>query len=430
MPSVAFHTLGCKVNQYDTQAMLEQFISRGYTLREFDETADVYVINTCTVTGTGDKKSLQTVRRALKQNPQAHIVIAGCLAQRDGEKLLSTGARLVIGNAHRAQVVDLLEDAVARNVSTAAVEKDLLHVPYERLQIAHFAERTRAVLKIQEGCDRYCTYCIIPYVRGGIRSRQVADIHGEALALSAAGFQELVLTGIHLTSYGRDLQGETLLNAIDACRVDGIKRIRLGSLEPVIVTEDFAKGIAARPEVCPQFHLALQSGSDTVLKRMRRRYTTDEFYQAACLLRKYMPNCAITTDVICGFPGETEAEFEDTLHFTEKVGFGRMHVFPYSARTGTPAATMPNQVPKKCREERTRTLIALGHQLARRYHEGMLGTICEVLPEERDENGRLTGYTREYVLCKVLGDAEEGMPCRVRITHADENGLTGEVVHD
>ena len=427
MPSVAFHTLGCKVNQYDTQAMLEAFLNRGYTLREFDETADVYVVNTCTVTGTGDKKSLQMVRRALKTNPAAHVVIAGCLAQRDGEKLLETGARLVIGNAHRAQVVDLLEEAIANNQSTSAVEKDLLRVPFEPLKIERFAERTRAAIKIQEGCDRYCTYCIIPYVRGGIRSRKVEDIRAEATILANAGFEELVLTGIHLTSYGRDLNGETLLDAIDACRVEGIKRIRLGSLEPVIVTEAFAKAVSQRPEVCPQFHLALQSGSDTVLKRMRRRYTTEAFFEAACLLRKYMPSCAITTDVICGFPGETEEEFAQTMAFTEKVHFARMHVFPYSARKGTPAATMSNQVPKKIREDRTRTLIALGHKLAASYHESMIGTECEVLFEE-EEDGVLSGYTREYVHCRAKGTLPQNALSLVRITGADENGLTGDIV--
>ncbi|MBE5775964.1 MAG: tRNA (N(6)-L-threonylcarbamoyladenosine(37)-C(2))-methylthiotransferase MtaB [Clostridiales bacterium] len=428
MPSVAFHTLGCKVNQYDTQAMLEAFLSHGYTLREFDETADVYVINTCTVTGTGDKKSLQMVRRALKTNPAAHVVIAGCLAQRDGEKLLETGARLVIGNAHRANVVELLEEAVEKNISTAAVEKDLLRVPFEPLKIARFAERTRAVLKIQEGCDRYCTYCIIPYVRGGIRSRKVEDIREEARRLANAGFEELVLTGIHLTSYGRDLNGETLLDAIDACMAQGVKRIRLGSLEPVIVTEEFARAIASRPTVCPQFHLALQSGSDTVLKRMRRRYTTEEFLTAASLLRKYMPSCAITTDVICGFPGETEEEFAQTMAFVKQVSFARMHVFPYSARKGTPAATMGGQVPKKIREERTRTLIRLGHDLAKAYHESMIGSTVEVLWEESDEDGFLTGYTREYVHCRARGTLRDTTPCLVRVISADADGLTGELL--
>ena len=244
MRSVAFHTLGCKVNQYDSQAMLEQFERAGYAVRDFSEIADVYVGNTCTVTGTGDKKSLNAVRRALRQNPAAEVVIAGCLAQRDGEKLLATGARLVIGNARRGEVVRLLEEAVEKGQRVAAVT-DILRAPYEPLAISSHEGHTRAMLKIQEGCDRYCTYCIIPYVRGGIRSRPPEDIQKEACRLSRAGFQELVLTGIHLTSYGRDLSGETLLDAVGACAVEGVKRIRLGSLEPVIVTEAFVSGLRA-----------------------------------------------------------------------------------------------------------------------------------------------------------------------------------------
>ncbi|MBQ9264610.1 MAG: MiaB/RimO family radical SAM methylthiotransferase, partial [Clostridia bacterium] len=276
MRSVAFHTLGCKVNQYDSQAMLELFEQAGYEVRAFSEPADVYVVNTCTVTGTGDKKSLNAVRRALRTNPAAQVVIAGCLAQRDGEKLLSTGARLVIGNARRHEVVALLEEAVEKGQRLAAVT-DILRVPYEPLSITRHEGHTRAVLKIQEGCDRYCTYCIIPYVRGGIRSRKPEEIRSEAQRLSEAGFAELVLTGIHLTSYGRDIPGASLIDAIRACDVAGVKRIRLGSLEPVIVTEQFAAQLQKEKKVCPQFHLALQSGSDSVLRRMRRRYTTAEF---------------------------------------------------------------------------------------------------------------------------------------------------------
>lgn len=283
---------------------------------DFEDKADVYVINTCTVTGTGDKKSMQAVRRAMKNNANAQVVIAGCLAQRDGEKLLSTGARLIIGNARRGQVVQLLHEAMEKGEALCAVE-DILRAPYEPLFITRQEGHTRAVLKIQEGCDRYCTYCIIPSVRGGIRSRTPGDIRREAEALAGAGFRELVLTGIHLTSYGRDLDGKTLLDAVRACDIDGVERIRLGSLEPVIATEPFVKALAAIGKVCPQFHLALQSGSDEILKKMRRRYTTEEFRQAAILLRTYFPGCALTTDVICGFPGETEEDFQQTVRFCE-----------------------------------------------------------------------------------------------------------------
>ncbi len=426
MRSVAFHTLGCKVNQYDSQAMLELFQQAGYETRAFTEQADVYVVNTCTVTGTGDKKSLNAVRRALKQNPAAEVVIAGCLAQRDGEKLLSTGARLVIGNARRREVVTLLEEAVEKGQRVAAVT-DILRVPYEPLQISRHEGHTRAVLKIQEGCDRYCTYCIIPSVRGGIRSRKPEEIRAEAERLAKAGFSELVLTGIHLTSYGRDLENKALLDAVRACDVPGVLRIRLGSLEPVIVTEAFAEALKQESKVCPQFHLALQSGSDPVLRRMRRRYTTEEFRRSAALLRQAFPHCALTTDVITGFPGETEAEFEETLSFCREIGFARMHVFPYSARQGTPAAQMPQQVPRALREERARRLIALGKELALAYRQEMLGREAEVLAEEADEAGRSSGYTAEYIPC-VFSGGIPGRVQRVRISGLTDEGVEGTLL--
>ena len=428
MRSVAFHTLGCKVNQYDSQAMLELFEQAGYEVRDFSEVADVYVVNTCTVTGTGDKKSLNAVRRALRQNPAAEVVIAGCLAQRDGEKLLSTGARLVIGNARRGEVVKLLEEAIEKGERVAAVT-DILRTPYEPLFISRHEGHTRAVLKIQEGCDRYCTYCIIPYVRGGIRSRRPEEIKAEACRLTQAGFSELVLTGIHLTSYGRDLEGQTLLDAVRACDVPGVRRIRLGSLEPVIVTEEFAAELSKIEKVCPQFHLALQSGSDTVLKRMRRRYTTDEFRRAAMLLRQAFPGCAVTTDVITGFPGETEEEFAQTMAFCREIGFARMHVFPYSARQGTPAAQMPGQVPKAVREERARRLIAVGNELARDYRAAQVGQEMEVLIEEKDEEGVGHGYTAQYIACAVPG-GEPGTVVQVTVTGLTEDGLEGTLIHE
>ena len=425
MKTIAFHTLGCKVNQYDSQAMLELFEQAGYEIRDFSQPADVYVINTCTVTGTGDKKSLQAVRRVLRQNPAAHVIIAGCLAQRDGEKLLSTGARLVIGNARRNEVVQLLEEAVENNQQIAAVT-DILRTHYEPLTISRHEGHTRAVLKIQEGCDRYCTYCIIPYVRGGIRSRRPEEIRLEAERLALAGFSELVLTGIHLTSYGRDLNGETLLDAIRACDVPGVERIRLGSLEPVIVTEDFVSALQEEKKVCPQFHLALQSGSDTVLKRMRRRYTTDEFRRACRLLRDAFPGCAITTDVMSGFPGETEEEFMQSLQFCREIGFARMHVFPYSARQGTPAAKMPGQVQKAIREERARALIAAGNELALAFGRDQIGQVKEVLCEEMVE-GLSQGYTREYMLCRFEG-GESGKTYPIRIEGLAGDGLSGRII--
>ena len=427
MPTVAFHTLGCKVNQYDSQAMLEVFQQAGYEAADFEGKADVYVINTCTVTGTGDKKSMQAVRRAMKNNPDAQVVIAGCLAQRDGEKLLSTGARLIIGNSRRGEVVKLLHEAMEKGQAICAVQ-DILRADYEPLFITRQEEHTRAVLKIQEGCDRYCTYCIIPSVRGGIRSRRPEDIRAEAEGLAKAGFKELVLTGIHLTSYGRDLEGKTLLDAVKACDIEGVERIRLGSLEPVIATEDFVRELAKIGKVCPQFHLALQSGSDEVLRRMRRRYTTAEFAAACELLRTYFPGCALTTDVICGFPGETEADFAESRAFCEKIAFSRLHVFPYSRRQGTKAADMPGQLTRAVKEERTRQLISIGKKTALAYHQSLVGTVQEVLVEED-----LSGYTRGYVPCRIAGGenvCRMGDTLKVKVICADENGVTGETIRE
>lgn len=426
MPTVAFHTLGCKVNQYDTQAMLEVFERAGYTVRDFDARADVYVINTCTVTGTGDKKSMQAVRRAQRLNPEAEIIIAGCLAQKEGEKLLETGTRLVLGTARRGDVVSLLEEAVRDNRQIAAVS-DIRKIPYENLFITHQEGRTRAVLKIQEGCDRFCAYCIIPYVRGGIRSRRPGDIREEAVRLARAGFEELVLTGIHLTSYGRDLGGETLADAVAACDIEGITRIRLGSLEPVVVTEAFVDALRKHDKVCDQFHLALQSGCDDTLKRMRRRYTTDEFRRAAGLLRQAFPHCALTTDLITGFPGESEDEFAQSLAFCREIAFSRMHVFPYSEREGTLAATMAGAVPKALREARAREMIALSHGMALDFHRKMIGQTREVLFEQL-EGDCAVGYTREYVSCRAQ-DGQLGV-FPVLITGATAQEVSGRPLYE
>ena len=421
--TVAFHTLGCKVNQYDTQAMRERFEEAGYTTAEFDGAADVYVINTCTVTGTGDKKSMQTIRRCHRQNPDAAIVVTGCLAQRAADTLTLPGVRLVIGTQRRGEVVELLHQALAQDAALIAVES-LRQAPFEKLTVHAHEGHTRATMKIQEGCDRWCTYCIIPSVRGPIRSRELAEIRAEAESLAAAGFQEAVLTGIHLTSYGRDKHGEiTLLDAIRAVHeVEGIRRIRLGSLEPVIVTPEFAQGIAALPKVCHQFHLALQSGSDTVLARMRRRYTSGQFLAACSLLRDTFEDCALTTDVMTGFPGETEEEFAQTKETCRRAGFSRMHVFPYSEREGTKAALMEDSVPRPVREERARELIALGRDMEQAALLARVGKTDEVLIEETDDDGFGTGYTGGYMRVYVK-DAAPGQIVRVRSLRTEGDGL-------
>ena len=425
--TVAFHTLGCKVNQYDTQAMRERFEVAGFRTVEFEDRADVYVVNTCTVTGTGDKKSMQTIRRCHRNNPDAAIVVTGCLAQRAADELKLPGVRLVLGTQRRGEVVQLLAQALEQDCALIAVET-LRQAPFERLTVHAHEGHTRATMKIQEGCDRWCTYCIIPSVRGPIRSRPLDEIRAEAQSLAAAGFKEVVLTGIHLTSYGREQHGAiTLLDAIRAVHeVEGIERIRLGSLEPVIVTGAFVQGIAAMPKVCHQFHLALQSGSDTVLARMRRRYTSGEFLAACAMLRGAFDDCALTTDVMTGFPGETEEEFAQTVDTCQRAGFARMHVFPYSEREGTKAAAMAGSVPRHIREERARQLIAVGKELERAALEGRIGKTDEVLIEEIDVQGRGTGYTGGYMRVHVQG-AQPGEIVRVRITGIENDELSGEI---
>ena len=430
MKTVAFHTLGCKVNQYDSQAMLELFEQAGYQPGDFDQPCDVYVVNTCTVTGTGDKKSLQAVRRARRLNPAADIIVCGCMAQRDGEKLLAdTDARLILGTARRAEIVTLLEQAQREHTRLCAVT-DVRRAAFEPLLITHQEGRTRATLKIQEGCDRFCTYCIIPYVRGGIRSRSVQDVRDEAARLAQAGYREIVLTGIHLTSYGRDLKNDdTLLSVIRAVHdIAGVERIRLGSLEPVIATADFARALGELPKLCPQFHLALQSGCDSVLRRMRRRYDTAAFRESAKALRAVFPDCALTTDVMSGFPGETDAEHQQSLDFCREMRFARMHVFPYSEREGTAAATMPDPVPRHIREERARELIALGAGMAEDYRRAQLGTVRRVLFEQCAD-GVSVGYTPEYMRCEAPG-AVCGQTLPVRMTGLLPEGFSGEIVTD
>ncbi len=432
MPTAAFHTLGCKVNQYDTQAMLELFLAAGYEEVPFDGPADVYVLNTCTVTGTGDRKSLQLSRRIRRQHPGALLVLCGCLAQKQGEKLLKeTGADLVLGTQERGRVVALLEQVIREGKPLCAVSPLLPGMPFEPLAVSRLSGHTRAAVKIQEGCDNRCTYCIIPSVRGPVRSRPLSDLRQEILALRDAGFVEIVLTGIHLASYGRDLPDRpSLLDAIRVVHdVEGIRRIRLGSLEPVVATEAFCEGLRDLPGVCPQFHLALQSGSDTVLARMKRRYNTAQYLQAAERLRSVFPLAAFTTDVLTGFPGETEEEFRETQTFIEKMGYARIHVFPYSPREDTPAAVMPGQLSPAEKERRARELIALGERVSRRYLSLFELREAELLPEERIR-GCWEGYTPEYIRVTLPPEAScrSGVPCRVRLTGYTGRGMSGELI--
>ena len=419
--TVAFYTLGCKVNQYDAQAMMEIFERAGYQTRPFGEQADVNVVVTCVVTAAGEQKSRQMLHRVRREQPHSHLVAAGCLAQKDAEKLKDLGVRLILGNQHREQVVQLLEQAIRENNRITAVE-DVLRVPYEELSITRQEGRTRAVMKIQEGCDRYCAYCIIPYVRGGIRSRTPEAIAREAKRLVHAGYREIVLTGIHLTSYGRDLGGLTLLDAVRAAAVDGLNRLRLGSLEPVIACAAFVESLAHIPAVCPQFHLSLQSGSDSVLRRMRRRYTAEEYLAAARRLQDAFPGCALTTDVLVGFPGETQEEFEQTLAFCEQVGFAKMHIFPFSRRAGTKADRMPGQLSRALKTERARQMAALEARMSKGFMASFLGSSQDVLFETLTKDGLALGHTPNAINVYCPGGSP-GKIQKVRLVAPLDDGL-------
>ena len=428
MKTIAAYTLGCKVNQYDTEAMLESFERAGYVSVPFDGGADVYLINTCTVTGTGDQKSLKTVRRMARNHPQCAIIVAGCLAQREAEKIAQMdNVRLVIGVQRRAEVVELLEQAVAEGRAINAVAP-LKGAAFESLFVSRHEGKTRATMKIQEGCDRYCSYCIIPYVRGPVRSMPIDGVRAEAKRLADAGYREIVVTGIHMASYGRGT-ADKLVDAIRAIHdMPGVERVRIGSLEPKIVDAEFAKALSELPGLARQFHLSMQSGSAGVLKRMNRRYTPDEYFAACEELRRYMPGCAITTDVIAGFPGETEEEFAETMAFVEKVGFARIHVFPYSRRSGTVADRMEGQVPENIKKERAQKLIELGNKLEGSYVSYMTGSVQRVLFEESVGDGWAEGYTGEYV--RVRAKAEANTFACVRILRAEGTLALGEMLSE
>lgn len=429
--NVAFHTLGCKVNQYDTQAMLELFKAAGYTVVPFEGKADVYVVNTCTVTGTGDRKSMQLSRHLKRLYPDCKLILCGCLAQKKGEALISAGADVVLGTQSRAHIVDLLEKNIRTGAPVCDVKPLLPDSPYEPLYITTQSERTRATLKIQEGCNNHCTYCIIPSVRGPIRSRPLQDIYAEAFRLSESGFSEIVLTGIHLSSYGRDLHdGTSLLDVLRMLQnISGIQRIRLGSLEPTIATEDFAQEVKKLDKVCPQFHLALQSGSNSVLRRMKRQYNTDMYTHAVENIRKVFPMAALTTDILTGFPGETEEEYQETRDYIRQIGFSRIHVFPYSKREDTPAAIMPGQLTKAVKEQRARDLILLGNEVAYDYLVSWIGKKTTVILEEQ-EDGFWIGYTPEYirVFLSSYPALQNGQTLCVELTEVVGSHMNGIVI--
>lgn len=405
--TVSFFTLGCKVNQYETEAMAEIFKSSGYDVVGFDEYADVYVINTCTVTGRGDMKSRQEIRKAKKINPDSVIAVVGCYSQVASNEVLNIPeVNVVLGTKNKGEIVKLVEKAANAN-KVNAVEDIFKDRKFEELKISAQEGHTRAYLKIQDGCNQYCTYCIIPYARGPIRSRKPNDILDEVKRLKDNGYKEVVLTGIHVASYGKDLENVDLLDIIKMIHeIEGIERIRLSSIEPTFLTEDFVREVSILPKFCRHYHISLQSGSDSVLKRMGRKYTTSEYKKIIERVRKYIKDVAITTDIMVGFPGETESEFNETFNFVKDIQFSKMHVFKYSRRAGTKAANYPDQIKNSVKEERSKILIKLSEECESEFYKRFLGSTLNVLFEQKvkELQGYVEGLTDNYIRVAVKSD--------------------------
>lgn len=436
MPTVAFHTLGCKVNFYDTEAIWQLFKNDGYEQVDFEsQTADVYVINTCTVTNTGDKKSRQIIRRAVRRNPEAVIAVTGCYAQTSPAEIMAIpGVDLVIGTQDRDKLMTYVEQIQADRQPVNAVRNIMKTREFEELDVPDFADRTRAFLKIQEGCNNFCTFCIIPWSRGLSRSRDPKSVIAQAKQLAAAGYKEIVLTGIHTGGYGDDLENYDLADLLtDLDRIEGLERIRISSIEASQIGEKMIAVLKNSPKMCRHLHIPLQAGDDTVLKRMRRKYTTAEFAEKIRRLHEAMPGVAITTDVIVGFPGETDELFENGYRFMEELGFAEMHVFPYSKRTGTPAARMDDQVDEEVKNERVHRLIDLSERMQLAYAKPFTGRELTVIPE-RDYKGApgtglLQGYSDNYLQVVFPGDESLlGSLCRVRITEPGVNECRAELI--
>ncbi len=431
MKSVALHNLGCKVNSYEIEVMQQNLQKSGYKIVDFDQKSDIYIINTCSVTNMADRKSRQMLHRAHKQNPDAIVVAVGCYVQADAFSIAQDEAiDLLVGNNLKKNISDILkrymewdgnlpadigteETNFLKKTLNNTTVVDVKKVEFEDAKMEQTAEHARAYIKIQDGCNRFCSYCIIPYTRGNVRSRKQESVLEEVQGLVQEGYREFVLTGIHISSYGLDFEEKNpkkylseLIKRIN--RIQGVERIRIGSFEPMILTEDFVEALAACDKMCPHFHISLQSGSDSTLKRMNRRYTAAEYLEKAELLRKYFPGCAITTDVIVGFPGETEEEFEETKTFLQRVNFFEMHIFKYSRRRGTKADSMPDQVPEEIKTERSNVLLELEKQQSKAFRDTFIGrTVKVLLEEEKDIKGTKywLGHTEEYVKIAVAAGA-------------------------
>ena len=423
----AIYTLGCKVNQYESQAMERELVAKGYEMGHFDEVCDLYIVNTCTVTAVSDKKSRNLLRRARKLNPDAVIGVCGCYAQVKPGDMEKLDVDVVGGTGDRGIFVSRMEQFLQDRRRSVLIDKPFQRREFEVLEPGGLMERTRAMMKVQDGCVNFCTYCIIPYARGALRSLPLTTAVKQAEKLRADGYREVVLTGIEISSWGVDLKNgqkpQDLIRAI--CLAVPEMRVRLGSLEPRTVDEDFCGKLRGLPNLCPQFHLSLQSGCDATLERMHRKYDTARFLRSCELLRESFPDCAITTDLIVGFPGETEAEFVTTLEFLKTVGFAAIHIFPYSRRTGTPAAKMPDQISQSEKESRAARAAEVEEKLRRDYQAAFVGRIMPVLFEQQNERGAWTGHTVNYILVEAEGDDLHNQIRPVRITGQTSAGLVG-----
>ena len=424
----AFYTLGCKTNQYETQAMERLLLEKGHEIGHFEEACDGYVINTCSVTAVADKKNRAVIRRCRRDNPQAVIAVCGCYSQHDPEAVRALGIDVIGGSGQRQEFVEMLLKAAGEKRHEEQVDNALRRREFECLPAGGLEERTRAMLKVQDGCVNFCTYCIIPYTRGPIRSAPLEVAVAQARELAERGYREIVLTGIEIAGWGQDQPGKPELALLieEICKAVPDLRIRLGSLEPRVVTEDFCRRLSVYPNLCPQFHLSMQSGSDTVLARMKRKYDTARYYQSVELLRKYFPECAVTTDMIVAFPGETEEEFAESLAFIRKCAFADMHIFPYSRRPGTPADKMPGQHNNATKEARSRAAIAVAEEMSRAYRVNFVGRTLEVLFEEKDGEF-YTGHAPNYVKVYAKGENLHNEIRTVTVLEVYQDGVIGQL---
>jgi threonylcarbamoyladenosine tRNA methylthiotransferase MtaB len=430
MRKAAFCTLGCKVNQYETEAMIQMFKNAGYEIAGFEDVADVYVINTCTVTGLSARKSRQMIRRAKTKNKKSIVVVTGCYSQIAPEEVEGIrGVDIIIGSKEKSRVLELIDEFIQKGCKVNAVTDIMHHREYDDLRVDNYESRTRAFIKVQDGCKQFCAYCIIPYARGPVRSRPLDDIIDEIVRLAGNGFREVVLAGIHLASYGKDLKNTSLMQLVEEVhKVEGIDRIRLGSIEPMTITDEFVEKASKLSKLCPHYHLSLQSGCDETLKRMNRKYTTDFYRKAVAKLRSSIPDVAISTDIITGFPGETAEEFEKTVKFIDEISFAQMHVFKYSPRKGTPAALFKNQVDGEIKEQRSNILIELANRKTLEFNEKHIGKTMPVLFEQEANQGKdfYEGLTPNYirVLCKG-GSELRGNIRNVKLISADKDYVIG-----